>query len=53
MMLKNQLIFDESDSVRSRTEELLSHVKTEKFKSNINQWLKNLGYICLNSFLKN
>jgi len=52
-MLQSQLIFDESDSVRSRTEESLSYVKTEKFKSNINQWLKVIRIIYLNSFFKN
>jgi len=39
MTPRNQLIFDKLDSVRSRTEESLSHIKTEKFRSNIHQSL--------------
>jgi hypothetical protein len=39
MTPRNQLIFDKSDSVRSRTEKSLSHIKTEKFRSNIHQSL--------------
>jgi hypothetical protein len=36
----NQLIFDKLDSIRSRIEECknYSHIKTEKFRSNIRQW---------------
>jgi hypothetical protein len=41
----SQLIFDKSDSVRSRTEECKnhSHVKTEKFRSNYHQSCRNFG----------
>jgi hypothetical protein len=42
MMPRSQLIFDKSNSVRSRTEKMqesLSHVKTEKFRSNNHQRL--------------
>jgi hypothetical protein len=37
MMSRSQLIFDKLDSICLRTEESFSHVKTEKFRSNIHQ----------------
>jgi hypothetical protein len=42
MTPQSQLIFDKSDLAHSRTEKMkksLSHVKTEKSRSNIHQWL--------------
>jgi hypothetical protein len=42
MMPQSQLIFNKSDLVRSRTikmQESLSHIKTEKFRSNNHQRL--------------
>ena len=53
MTPRNQLIFDKSDSVRSRIEECNNHSHTLKLKKSevkfINGW-QNLGYMCLNSF---
>ena len=51
MTPRSQLIFDKSNSVRSRTEECKnhSHVKTEKFRSNYHQSCWNLGYMYLNN----
>jgi hypothetical protein len=42
----SQLIFDKSDSVRSRTEECKNHshtLKLEKFRSNYHQRCRNFG----------
>jgi hypothetical protein len=43
MTSRSQLIFDKSDSIRSRTEEYKnhSHVKTKKFRSNYHQSCRN------------
>ena len=51
-MPRNQLIFDNSNLVRSRTEECKNHSHTLKLKNSevifINH-CRNLGYMCLNS----
>jgi hypothetical protein len=52
MTPQNQLIFDKSDSVRSRIKECknLSHALNWKFKSIIHQrffFLKKIGFTCV------
>jgi hypothetical protein len=51
-MPRNQLIFDKSDLVRSRTEEHKNYSHTLKLKNSkviIIKGCRNLGYMCLNS----
>jgi hypothetical protein len=55
MMPRNQLIFDKSDSVRSRTEECKNHSHTLKLKNSeviIIKAVKILAYMSLNSSWK-
>jgi len=53
MTPRSQLIFDKSDSVRSKTEECKNHSHTLKLKNSevifIND-CQNFGYMSLNSF---
>jgi hypothetical protein len=52
MTSRSQLIFDKSDSVRSRTEECKNHSHALKLKNSeviIIQGCRNLGYMSLNS----
>jgi hypothetical protein len=56
MTPRSQLIFDKSDSVRSRTEEYKNHSHTLKLKNSeviIMNGCRNFGYMSLNSSWKN
>jgi hypothetical protein len=55
MMPRSQLIFDKSDSIRSRTEECKNHSHTLKLKNSeviIIKSCRNFGYMSLNSSWK-
>lgn len=55
MTPRNQLIFDKSDSVHSRTEECKNHTHTLKLKNSeviIIKCCRNFGYMSLNSSWK-